>query len=109
MCGICGAIGIDSRDDGAAVLSRMLRSIYHRGPDEEGALVLPRYAAGTRRLSIIDLAGGSQPIWNEARTLAINFNGEIYNYRQLRAELLAAGHKFRTQSDTEVIIHAFEE
>ena len=109
MCGICGAIGIESRDEGAAVLSRMLRSIYHRGPDEEGTLVEPRYAAGTRRLSIIDLAGGSQPIWNETRTLAVNFNGEIYNYRELRAELLAAGHKFRTQSDTEVIVHAYEE
>ena len=109
MCGICGAIGIESREEGAAVLSRMLRSIYHRGPDEEGVLVEPRYAAGTRRLSIIDLAGGSQPIWNETRTLAVNFNGEIYNFPELRDELTAAGHTFTTRSDTEVILHAYEQ
>jgi asparagine synthase (glutamine-hydrolysing) len=109
MCGICGAVGIDSKDEGAAVLSRMLRSIFHRGPDEEGTLVAPRFAAGTRRLSIIDLAGGSQPIWNETHTLAICFNGEIYNFHELRDELAAAGHKFQTRSDTEVIVHAYEE
>jgi asparagine synthase (glutamine-hydrolysing) len=109
MCGICGAIGIESREEGAAVLAPMLRSIFHRGPDEEGVLIQPRFAAGTRRLSIIDLAGGSQPIWNEAGTLAICFNGEIYNFLELREELLAAGHIFKTRSDTEVIVHAYEE
>ena len=109
MCGICGIIGRDSTDESAAVLARMLRSIIHRGPDEEGTLVAPRFAAGTRRLSIIDLAGGTQPIWNETRTLAICFNGEIYNFRELRDELAAAGHQFRTRSDTEVIVHAYEE
>ena len=109
MCGICGIIGRESTDESAVALARMLRSIVHRGPDEEGSLVAPRFAAGTRRLSIIDLAGGTQPIWNETRTLAICFNGEIYNFRELRDELAAAGHQFRTCSDTEVIVHAYEQ
>lgn len=109
MCGICGVIGLDSKEQSASVLARMLRSIHHRGPDDEGTLVTPRFAVGTRRLSIIDLAGGSQPIWNETRTLAIHFNGEIYNFQELREELAAAGHKFQTRSDTEVIVHAYEQ
>ena len=109
MCGICGIIGRDSKDEGAGILARMLHSIHHRGPDEEGTLIAPRFAAGTRRLSIIDLAGGSQPIWNEIRTLAVHFNGEIYNFQQLRDELIAAGHKFHTRSDTEVIVHVYEQ
>jgi len=109
MCGICGIIGRDSSEESAATLSRMLRSIFHRGPDEEGTLIAPRFAAGIRRLSIIDLAGGTQPIWNETRTLAICFNGEIYNFRELRDELVAAGHQFRTHSDTEVILHVYEQ
>ena len=109
MCGICGIIGRDSNDESATILARMLRSIHHRGPDEEGSLIAPRFAAGTRRLSIIDLAGGSQPIWNEARTLAVHFNGEIYNFLELRDHLSAAGHKFETRSDTEVIVHAYEQ
>ncbi|HKQ85855.1 MAG TPA: asparagine synthase (glutamine-hydrolyzing), partial [Candidatus Acidoferrales bacterium] len=109
MCGICGIIGRDSKEENAAVLARMLRSILHRGPDEEGSLVAPRFAAGTRRLSIIDLAGGTQPIWNETNTLGVCFNGEIYNFRELRDELIAGGHRFRTHSDTEVIVHAYEQ
>ena len=108
MCGICGAAGIESREEGALVLARMLPAIMHRGPDEEGTLVAPGLVAGTRRLSIIDIPGGSQPVWNEDRTLAVCYNGEIYNFRELRDELLAAGHKFRTHSDTEVIVHAYE-
>jgi asparagine synthase (glutamine-hydrolysing) len=109
MCGICGIIGRDSREENVAALSHMLGSIVHRGPDEEGTLIGPRFAAGSRRLSIIDLAGGTQPIWNETHTLAICFNGEIYNFRELRNELIAAGHQFRTHSDTEVIVHAYEQ
>lgn len=109
MCGICGAIGFDSKETGEAIVRRMLAAIVHRGPDEEGLLAMPRVAAGARRLSIIDLPGGSQPVWNEAGTTAVVFNGEIYNFRQLRSELEGLDHKFRTKSDTEVIVHAYEE
>ena len=109
MCGICGVIGFEQREEGARVLGRMLQTIIRRGPDEEGRLLAPGFAAGTRRLSIIDLAGGSQPIWNETQTLAICYNGEIYNFEATRAELAATGHQFRTRSDTEVILHAYEQ
>src|SRR5580700_7441521 len=109
MCGICGAIGFDSKEAGEIVVRRMLAAIVHRGPDEEGILVTPSVVAGTRRLSIIDLPGGSQPVWNETGTLAVVYNGEIYNFRELRKELEAAGHTFRTRSDTEVIVHAYEQ
>jgi asparagine synthase (glutamine-hydrolysing) len=108
MCGICGVIGIESKEAGEAIVRRMMATIVHRGPDEEGILVAPSAAAGIRRLSIIDLPGGSQPIWNEAGTLAVVFNGEIYNFRELRQELEASGHQFRTRSDTETIVHAYE-
>ena len=109
MCGICGAIGFDSKETGEAVVRRMLAAIVHRGPDEEGILVTRPVAAGTRRLSIIDLPGGSQPVWNETGTIAVVFNGEIYNFRELREDLETRNHKFRSKSDTEVIVHAFEE
>jgi asparagine synthase (glutamine-hydrolysing) len=108
MCGICGAIGIESKETGEAIVRQMMRAIIHRGPDQEGLLAAPLFAAGTRRLSIIDLPGGSQPFWNEAGTLAVFFNGEIYNFLSLRAELEASGHKFRTRSDTEVIVQAYQ-
>lgn len=108
MCGIAGIVGIDSRESAENILHAMLGSIVHRGPDEEGTLLVPRVAVGTRRLSIIDLPGGSQPVWNEDDTLAVVFNGEIYNFRALRNELQSLGHRFRTQSDTEVIVHAYE-
>jgi asparagine synthase (glutamine-hydrolysing) len=108
MCGICGAIGIESKEAGEAVVRRMMCAMVHRGPDEEGLLAAPGLSAGTRRLSIIDLPGGSQPIWNESGTLAVFFNGEIYNFLALRGELEAGGHQFRTRSDTEVIVHAYE-
>src|ERR1700676_4822918 len=109
MCGICGAIGIKSQEKGEAVVRRMLAAIVHRGPDEEGILVAPLLAAGMRRLSIVDLPGGSQPVWNETGTVAVLYNGEIYNFRALRGELESLGHKFRTRSDTEVIVHAYEQ
>src|SRR5580700_10920862 len=109
MCGICGAIGFDSKEAGETVVRRMLAAIVHRGPDEEGILIAPPVVAGTRRLSIIDLPGGSQPVWNETGTVAVVYNGEIYNFRELRKELEAAGHTFRTRSDTEVIVHAYEQ
>ncbi|MGB8524454.1 MAG: hypothetical protein WCD43_15930, partial [Candidatus Acidiferrales bacterium] len=100
---------MDSKADGEAVVRRMLAAIIHRGPDEEGILLKPGVAAGVRRLSIIDLPGGSQPVWNETGTIAVVFNGEIYNFRELREELEARKHKFRSKSDTEVIVHAYEE
>lgn len=108
MCGICGVIGMESQEAGEAAARRMLASIVHRGPDDEGLLAAPSVVAGSRRLSIIDIPGGSQPLWNEGRTLAVVFNGEIYNFRELRSQLESAGHTFRTRSDTEVIIHAYE-
>jgi asparagine synthase (glutamine-hydrolysing) len=109
MCGICGTIGFNSRETGDAIVRRMLAAIVHRGPDDEGVLVAPPVAIGARRLSIIDLPGGSQPVWNETGTLAAVFNGEIYNFRELREELKSRKHTFRSQSDTEVVIHAYEE
>jgi asparagine synthase (glutamine-hydrolysing) len=108
MCGICGVIGVDPAPAGEAVVRRMLAALIHRGPDDEGVLVAPRAAIGMRRLSIIDLPGGGQPVWNEEGTVAVLYNGEIYNFRELRAELEALGHTFRTKSDTEVIVHAYE-
>ncbi|MGH9747230.1 MAG: asparagine synthase (glutamine-hydrolyzing) [Candidatus Acidiferrales bacterium] len=108
MCGICGVVGIESRETGEALVRRMMAAIVHRGPDAEGILVAPPVVAGSRRLSIIDLPGGGQPVWNETNTLAVVYNGEIYNFRELRRELVSAGHQFRTNSDTEVVIHAFE-
>lgn len=108
MCGICGAIGAESTSRGEALVRPMLAAIVHRGPDQEGMLVAPRIAAGTRRLSIIDLPQGNQPLWNESGTLAVFYNGEIYNFRALRDELESSGHQFRTHSDTEVIVHAYE-
>ncbi|MGH9733232.1 MAG: asparagine synthase (glutamine-hydrolyzing), partial [Candidatus Acidiferrales bacterium] len=107
MCGIAGIIGIEPTA-GELALRSMLMSIVHRGPDEEGRLIRPGVAIGSRRLSIIDLPGGSQPVWNENGTLAAIFNGEIYNFRTLRRELQDSGHRFRTLSDTEVIVHAYE-
>jgi len=108
MCGICGIVGIESKETSEVIVRRMLSSIFRRGPDEEGLLISPPVAAGVRRLSIIDLPGGNQPIWNESRTLAVVFNGEIYNFRALRSKLESMGHRFRTQSDTEVIVHSYE-
>jgi asparagine synthase (glutamine-hydrolysing) len=109
MCGICGIVGLDSKLDGEVVVRRMLAAIVHRGPDGEGIFAIPRVVAGARRLSIIDLPGGSQPVWNETGTIAVVFNGEIYNFRELREELESRKHRFRSKSDTEVIVHAYEE
>src|SRR5215213_7455642 len=91
------------------LVHRMCEVIRHRGPDDEGIHVEGGVGLGMRRLSIIDLAGGRQPIHNETSTVWVVFNGEIYNYRELRAELEALGHRFATSSDTESIVHAYEE
>lgn len=94
-------------------MRNMAAAMVHRGPDDEGFLVndqrVPGAALGTRRLSIIDLAGGHQPLWNEARDIAVVFNGELYNYRELRERLKLAGHRFTTDSDTEILVHGWEE
>jgi asparagine synthase (glutamine-hydrolysing) len=109
MCGICGVIGIHKSPRAEEITRRMMGALQHRGPDEEGILVAPLAALGMRRLSIIDLPGGSQPVFNETRDVAVVFNGEIYNFPQLRKKLEGLGHSFRTHSDTEVIVHAYEE
>ncbi|MFZ0736479.1 MAG: hypothetical protein WAM96_05225, partial [Candidatus Acidiferrales bacterium] len=108
MCGICGLIGIENPRDSEPIVRRMMAAIEHRGPDDEGLLAAPGAALGMRRLSIIDLPGGGQPQWNETGTCAVIFNGEIYNFRELRRELESLGHQFQTHSDTEVIVHAYE-
>jgi asparagine synthase (glutamine-hydrolysing) len=110
MCGIAGYVGGErSRERSLADLRRMCDAITHRGPDDAGYHVSPGVALGMRRLSIIDLAGGHQPIGNEDSSVQIVFNGEIYNYRELRANLLRSGHQFQTHSDTETIVHLYEE
>jgi asparagine synthase (glutamine-hydrolysing) len=115
MCGIAGFVESPSTaspfgpDASRALIRRMCDVIRHRGPDDEGVWVEEGVAFGMRRLSIIDLSTGHQPIHNEDGTVWIVFNGEIYNYRQLRDELQAAGHTFYTATDTEVIVHAYEQ
>ena len=110
MCGIAGFIDVErSRDNAEQLIDRMCQVIRHRGPDDQGVWADDGVALGMRRLSIIDLAGGHQPIFNEDQSVLIVFNGEIYNYRELQKELQERGHHFRTNSDTETIVHAYEE
>ncbi len=110
MCGIYGAFSTDAqRPIHAEVLERMARVLAHRGPDGGGTHVAGPFGMGMCRLSIIDLAGGDQPIANEDGTVWVVFNGEIYNYRELAADLVARGHRFTTASDTEVLVHLYEE
>ena len=105
MCGILGFAGPPDRE----LLGRMAAAIVHRGPDDAGYLEREAVSLGHRRLSIIDRAGGHQPIANEDETVWLVYNGEVYNYRELRVELEGAGHIFRTSCDSEVIVHAYEE
>src|SRR2546430_1308313 len=105
MCGICGFAGF--RDDER--LTRMVRSLVHRGPDDEGRYVEDAVSLAMRRLSVIDVTGGRQPIWNEARTVCVVMNGEIYNFQELRNALLTKGHRFETKCDTEVLVHLYED
>jgi asparagine synthase (glutamine-hydrolysing) len=110
MCGICGFIGpAKGVDDRGRVLQAMSERIIHRGPDDEGTWLDARAALGFRRLSIIDLSAGHQPMENEDGSVVVTFNGEIYNYRTLRAELIERGHRFATAADTEVLVHGWEE
>ena len=113
MCGICGFAYASGPAEAESRVRSMAAAMVHRGPDEDGFLVndprAPSAALGMRRLSIIDLERGHQPIWNEARDVAVVFNGELYNYRELRERLSLAGHRFNTSSDTEVLVHGWEE
>jgi len=110
MCGICGQLNF-AKDEpvNPETIHRMSRSMFHRGPDDEGAFISGPVGLGFRRLSIIDLTGGRQPMSDAEGTVQVVFNGEIYNFRELRRDLESRGHKFRTRSDTEVIVHGYKQ
>ena len=108
MCGIAGFIAGHGAAN-AAALAPMLARIAHRGPDGQGTFVEGPAALGHCRLAIIDLEGGAQPLYSEDKNLVVVFNGEIYNYRALTAELTALGHTFATRTDTEVLLHGWEQ
>jgi len=108
MCGIAGIVDF-GKPIAPGLLGGMLDLIVHRGPDDEGRYEKGPYAMGMRRLSIIDLGGGHQPIANEDQSAWVVFNGEIYNYVELRTELESHGHVFRTNTDTECLVHLYEE
>ena len=107
MCGIVGFV--NTKDQKAEIIEQMMDRIIHRGPNSSGKFIDDQVALGFRRLSIIDLEGGTQPIYNEDGTKVIIFNGEIYNFQSLREELIQAGHVFTTHADTEVLLHGYEE
>jgi asparagine synthase (glutamine-hydrolysing) len=109
VCGICGTIALDAGPVDGAGTRAMMRALAHRGPDAEGLLERPGISAGIRRLAVIDVEGGGQPIASEDGAVEVVFNGEIYNYRELTEELITRGHRFRTRSDTEVLVHLWEE
>lgn len=110
MCGICGIYNLNNKKPiDKELLDRMLSVILHRGPDQSENLILAQAALGFNRLSFLDLDGGMQPIWNENKTIAMICNGEIFNYVELRQELIEKGHKFTTKTDVEVILHLYEE
>ncbi|MBW2029170.1 MAG: asparagine synthase (glutamine-hydrolyzing) [Deltaproteobacteria bacterium] len=110
MCGICGKLDLGNKPIDESLLRRMCRSFAHRGPDDEGTIVRPPVGLGHRRLSIIDLSpAGHQPMCNEDGTVWLVFNGEIYDYKNLRKDLLSRGHRLKSQTDCEVILHLYEE
>src|SRR5579864_9048835 len=110
MCGISGILNFDPADAvDTSVIAKIAGSMFHRGPDDDGCFVDGQAGLGFRRLSIIDVPGGAQPIFNEDLSAVIVFNGEIYNYCELKSQLEQAGHIFQTRSDTETILHAYEE
>jgi len=109
MCGIAGLLNLNGAPVARESLHGMMRMLTHRGPDDTGFHVESGVGLAHARLSIIDLAGGHQPMCNEDSSLWITFNGEVFNYLELREDLLSRGHKFATQSDTEVILHLYEE
>lgn len=109
MCGFVGFVGKQSKEEKRKIIKDMADMIVHRGPDSDGYYIDDNVALGFRRLSIIDLDKGGQPIYNEDKSMVIVFNGEIYNYKELKEELINKGHKFKTNTDTEVILHGYEE
>ena len=109
MCGICGLVSLDGAAVDPGVLAAMNDTLIHRGPDSSGAFVEGNVGLAARRLAIIDLAGGDQPVGNEDGRIQVVQNGEIYNHAELRARLERAGHRFATRSDTEVLVHLYEE
>src|ERR1700747_190723 len=109
MCGICGVYRYDGQPIDRTHLSAMTDRMVHRGPDDEGFFYSGPAGIGMRRLSIIDVEGGHQPLANEDNTIWVALNGEIYNHVELRAELKERGHQFRTNSDTETLVHLYEE
>src|SRR5512145_906073 len=110
MCGIAGILKFDARDRAEADRLRRMRAVLsHRGPDGEGLIADGQIGMAHRRLAIVDLAAGAQPMSNEDGSVWIVFNGEIYNHADLRPQLEARGHRYRTRSDTETILHLYEE
>src|SRR6266566_12028 len=109
MCGIAGILRPDGVSEGdRAAVKRMATSLTHRGPDDEGFWSGKEAAVGMRRLAILDLPGGHQPLSNEDESIWVVFNGEIYNFQELRRELIGQGHHFNTNSDTETLVHLYE-
>ena len=108
MCGICGFTG-KKEERNSEILTAMMNKIIHRGPDSAGQYIDDGISLGFRRLSIIDLENGSQPMKNAAEDIVVVFNGEIYNYKEIKAELIEKGYKFQNNSDTECLIHGYEE
>jgi len=109
VCGICGSLELHARPVDGAAVGAMLQAMVHRGPDSSGRFDAPGLSAGVRRLAVIDPVGGTQPISNEDGTIEVVFNGELYNFAELRQELESKGHRFRTRADTEVLVHLWEE
>src|SRR6266566_1648637 len=109
MCGVGGMVSVKGPQVDPQVLDSMNQTLFHRGPDSGGMFVNGRVGLAARRLAIIDLAGGDQPITNEDRSIHVVHNGEIYNFREIRRELEGQGHRFSTRSDTEVLVHLYEE
>src|ERR1041385_6883461 len=109
MCGIAGIVDFSGSANASEVVRRMTQTMTHRGPDDEGYFGNDILAVGMRRLSIIDIAGGHQPMFNDDQSIGVVLNGEIYNFLELREQLIDRGHQFRTRSDSEVVVHAYQE
>src|SRR5262249_24395769 len=109
MCGIAGSVCFDGSPVDGLELARLTDAMIHRGPDGRGCRIQGRAGFGNRRLAVIDLETGEEPIVNEDESVWLTFNGEIFNFRELRAELEASGHRFRSRTDAEVVVHGYEQ